>query len=111
MPSCIPEYRQRYAANLRRELPRIPFVSAKADHVGADALVCPAGQSPAASKPAALKPAVLKPAVLKEDGFSHPATTTSSSRHSEAASAIPLRLSPSSCHSEAASATPLRLSF
>ena len=77
-----PEYRQRYNANLRRELPRIPFVSAKPDHVGADALVCPAGQSPAAlqpaaSKPAASKPAALKPAALKGDGFSHPAPPTS----------------------------------
>jgi len=41
-----PEYRQRYAANLRRELPRIPFVSAK-ERVGAALPARPAEQSSA----------------------------------------------------------------
>ena len=33
-----PEYRERYAANLRRELPRIPFVKAAAEGVGPGAI-------------------------------------------------------------------------
>src|SRR5207248_9745937 len=42
-----PEYRQRYAANLRRELPRIPFVGATTGHVGAGLQTRPAEQSSA----------------------------------------------------------------
>lgn len=44
-----PDYRQRYAANLRRELPRIPFVGAGTDRVGADATVRPAERSSASA--------------------------------------------------------------
>jgi Type ISP C-terminal specificity domain len=46
-----PEYRERYAANLRRELPRIPFVGAPDGHVGTAALGCPAEPSSAFSNP------------------------------------------------------------
>jgi predicted helicase len=44
-----PEYRQRYAANLRRELPRIPFIAGTTDHVAADAPVRQAERSSAAA--------------------------------------------------------------
>jgi predicted helicase len=47
-----PEYRQRYAANLRRELPRIPFVSATPDRVETGIPARPAEQrSASASTP------------------------------------------------------------
>ena len=44
-----PEYRQRYAANLRRELPRIPFVSASPHRVGTGIPARPAEQSSAST--------------------------------------------------------------
>jgi hypothetical protein len=63
-----PEYRQRYAANLRRELPRIPFVSATPDRVGTGIPARPAEPSSASA--------------LKGDGLGRPETfpSTLSSR-------------------------------
>src|SRR5438105_2081555 len=46
-----PEYRQRDAANLRRELPRIPFAGVATDRVGTGTLARPAEQgSPESGK-------------------------------------------------------------
>ena len=101
-----PEYRERYAANLRRELQRIPFVSATRDHVGTATPGCPAEQSSAALKGDGLgRPESRNKKTGRDDSLANHPAVMGEDASSGAAEAAPFQSSSAQANSRSHSAS------